>query len=223
MNIQLIIRGAMVLFVLGIILLLIAGRTSYWQAWVFCAICFLLVVGLSIVFGKDFDSIKERMKSGPGTKWWDKLFWAIYGPMNMAIVIVAALDAGRFLWSVTLPWFVYSTGYFIFVFSAILHLWAIYSNKFYAKTVRIQGEKEQVVIESGPYRYVRHPGYIGIMLMVTSMAVVLGSLRALIPALIVSVLLFIRTILEDYTLLQELAGYRDYSQKVRYRLIPGVW
>jgi protein-S-isoprenylcysteine O-methyltransferase Ste14 len=213
----------MVLLFLGIILLLIAGRTSYWQAWIFCVTCFLLVVGLSVVFGKDFNSIRDRMKSGPGTKWWDKLFWMIYGPMNMAIVIVAALDAGRFLWSATFPWYLYMAGYFVFIFSAILHLWAIYSNEFYARTVRIQGERDQTVVEKGPYRYVRHPGYTGIMLMVTSMALILGSLWALVPAIIVSLLLLIRTILEDRTLREELAGYRNYSMKVRFRLVPGLW
>jgi len=223
MNKKLILLGFIAVLVLGTTLLLLAGRLSYWQAWAFCLVCFLLIVSISVAFGKDFDTIKERMKTGPGTKWWDKIFWAIYGPMNLAVVVTAGLDAGRFIWSPPIPLYVYIVGYLFFIFSASVHLWAIWSNKFYASTVRIQKERKQNVVDSGPYRYVRHPGYIGIMLMVLSMGLVLGSLWALLPALIVSVLLLIRTGLEDHALKNELPGYSEYTDRVKFRIVPGLW
>jgi protein-S-isoprenylcysteine O-methyltransferase Ste14 len=89
--------------------------------------------------------------------------------------------------------------------------------------VRIQKERQQIVISDGPYGYIRHPGYVGIMFMVCSMALVLGSIWALLPAAVVTVLLIIRTTLEDRTLKKELKGYLEYSNKVRYRLLPGIW
>jgi len=223
MNKQLILRGFIAVLILGTTLLLLAGRLWYWQAWVFCLVCFLLILSISVAFGKDFDTIKQRMKTGPGTKWWDKIFWAIYGPMNMAILVIAGLDAGRFYWSPPIPAYMYIVGYLFFIISASVHLWAIWSNKFYASTVRIQKERKQSVIDSGPYRYVRHPGYIGIMLMVLSIGLVLGSLWALLPALTVSVLLLIRTGLEDRALKNELPGYSEYADRVKFRIVPGLW
>lgn len=223
MNFSLIIRGSAGILFLIALLLLLAGRLNYWQAWLFGLICSLVVIGISLFFGKNFKDIQERMKSGPGTKWWDILFWLIYGPMNIAIPVVAGLDAGRFHWSPAYSPYLYFVAYLIFIVSAFFHIWAIRTNKFYASTVRIQHDREQIVISNGPYRYIRHPGYLGIMLMVSSMALALGSVWALLPAALVSVLLFIRTALEDQTLQKELTGYTEYCQKVKFRLLPGIW
>ena len=96
-------------------------------------------------------------------------------------------------------------------------------NRFFSTTVRLQCDRGQYVIRSGPYRIVRHPGYVGGILLGISMALVLGSLWALIPAGGVLILLIIRTYLEDITLQKELQRYTDYAQKVRYRLVPGIW
>ena len=223
MNFQLIVRGLAGILFLITLLMILAGRITYWQGWLFGLICLLIVIAISIIFGKNFSEISERMKRGPGTKWWDILFWMIYGPMNMAIPVIAGLDAGRFGWSAPYSFSIYFIGYIIFTSSAFFHIWAIWSNKFYASTVRIQKERQQIVITDGPYSYIRHPGYVGIMLMVGSMALVLGSIWALLPAGVVAVLLVIRTALEDRTLKKELPGYLEYGNKVRYRLIPGIW
>ncbi len=223
MNFSLILRGSTGILFLIALLLIVAGRLDYWQAWLFGCICFLVVIGISFFFGKNFKEIQDRMKSGPGTKWWDILFWMIYGPMNLAIPIMAGLDAGRFHWSPGYSFYLYFIAYLFFISSALFHIWAIRSNRFYASTVRIQHDKEQTVITQGPYRYVRHPGYVGILFMVSSMALALGSLWALIPAAVVGGLLVIRTALEDRTLQKELTGYTEYCQKVKFRLLPGIW
>jgi protein-S-isoprenylcysteine O-methyltransferase Ste14 len=96
-------------------------------------------------------------------------------------------------------------------------------NNWFSSTVRIQMDRDQHVVQDGPYRYVRHPGYVGGILMAVSASLILGSLWALIPASIVVLLLVIRTYLEDTTLQKELPGYADYTKKVRYRLVPGLW
>lgn len=223
MNFSLILRGAVAILFLIILLIILAGRLNYWQAWLFGLICLLVVIGISFLFGKNFKEIQDRMKSGPDTKWWDILFWLIYGPMNLTILVIAGLDAGRFHWSPAYSSYLYFVAYLVFIVSALIHIWAIWSNKFYASTVRIQHDKEQTVISDGPYRYVRHPGYLGIILMVSSMALALGSLWALIPAVLVGVLLIIRTALEDRTLRKELIGYTEYCQKVKFRILPGIW
>ncbi len=114
-------------------------------------------------------------------------------------------------------------GYILYIIANITHLWAILANEFYTSTVRLQEERGQHVITSGSYRLVRHPGYLGISLMLFCIALVLGSFWALIPFCIVLILLIIRTQLEDNTLKKELAGYEEYAEMTRDRLFPKVW
>ena len=204
-------------------ILVLAGRINYWQGWAFGGITVILLLVKSIFFPSKGDLIKERIKPGPGTKWWDKIFYAFYIPAFFAIIIVGSLDGGRFRWTAPLPIFVYISGYIIYIFSISIFLWAQQINRFFSSVVRIQYDRGHEVIQTGPYQYVRHPGYIGGILMAISTALVLGSLYALIPAGIVTILLIIRTYLEDTSLQKELSGYAEYAKKVRYRLMPGIW
>jgi protein-S-isoprenylcysteine O-methyltransferase Ste14 len=111
----------------------------------------------------------------------------------------------------------------VYTASAYLHLWAIRANEFYTSTVSIKPDGSHAVIDTGPYGVVRHPGYTGIMLMEACIAVMLGSLWALVPAGAVALLLIVRTWLEDAALRRELSGYTEYANRVRYRLVPGIW
>ena len=217
------VKGVLALLVMLALIFLIAGRIDYWQGWIFGIVNFFIVLTLFLKFSDISELMKERAKPGAETKWWDRLFWAFFGPMNLAIIIIGSLDAGRFQWSRPLPLFIYPLGYALYLLSSSLHFWAIRVNRFYSSTVSIQNEKGQEVIQSGPYRFVRHPGYLGIGLMVVCIAVILGSLWAVIPALCVVVLLVLRTVLEDSALEQELSGYAAYVKKVRYRLLPKIW
>ncbi|MGB0068047.1 MAG: isoprenylcysteine carboxylmethyltransferase family protein, partial [Isosphaeraceae bacterium] len=101
--------------------------------------------------------------------------------------------------------------------------WAESVNKFFEQTVRIQTDRGHRVIDTGPYALVRHPGYVAACLLFMGMPLALGSLWALIPAVLSCLLLVLRTIWEDRTLRDELVGYEEYTQRVRYRLVPGVW
>lgn len=215
--------GSFTLLLMIAMILILAGRIDYWQGWAFGGVTALIILVKSIFFPSSTDLIEERIKPGPGTKWWDKVFYAFYIPAFFAIIIIGSLDGGRFGWTASLPVLVYISGYILYIFSISIFLWAQHINRFFSSVVRIQHERGHEVIQTGPYQYVRHPGYIGGILMAISTALVLGSLWALIPAGIVAILLIIRTYLEDKTLQRELPGYDEYAKNVRYRLLPLVW
>ncbi len=221
--IRLVIKGVFALLLMTGIMMVLAGRLDYWQGWVYGL--FSLVYGIikAFLFADKTDLVLERLRPGPGTKWWDKVFWAFFLPLNFGVVIVGSLDAGRFGWTGPLPATVYILGYILFFLTLYLFTWAMYINPFFSSTVRIQTDRGQEVVRDGPYRYVRHPGYIAGILMLMAMPPALGSLWALAPAAILIVLLVIRTWLEDTTLQRELEGYAEYAGKVKYRLAPGLW
>ena len=211
-------------FLLGMaVVFILAGRMNYWQGWVFGGI---FIIGFSIaavIYANEIDLAKERVKPGPGTKWWDKVFYAFYIPLHLTVIVVASLDAGRFLWTAQLPAPVYIVGYIAHIFSYFIALWAMGTNRFFSSVVRIQEDRGHEVIQEGPYRFIRHPGYVAGILAGVSTSLILGSLWALIPGGILIPLFIIRAYLEDNTLKKELSGYADYAKKVKYRLVPGVW
>jgi len=201
----------------------LAGRLSYWQAWGYGASGLLFGLVVAVMFVGKADVIEERVRPGPGTKWWDKVFFALYIPSFLAILAVASLDAGRHHWTADLPATAYVVAYSVLVAAYGLVTWAMWTNRFFSSVVRIQTDRGHHVIQDGPYRFVRHPGYVGAILLGLASAVVLGSLWSLIPAGLMAMLVTVRTALEDATLQRELPGYTEYASKVRYRLMPGVW
>jgi protein-S-isoprenylcysteine O-methyltransferase Ste14 len=220
---RIIIKGFFALILILVIIFALAGRINYWQGWVFSASMIMVFAVSAAVFKGKSDLAKERLHPGPGTKWWDKIFWALYLPLSIAIFIIAPLDAGRFRWSIPLPVFIYGISYLFFFLSILIGQWAKYVNRWFSSTVRIQKDRAQVVVKDGPYRYIRHPGYSAAIPMYLAMPLILGSLWALIPAFLTIILLIIRTYLEDNTLQKELPGYLQYTKKIKYRLIPGIW
>ena len=167
--------------------------------------------------------IAARINGHKGTKRWDLLLGAIFIlPTILAIPIVAALDDGRYHW-LPVSWWVCVPGYALWIMGMVGVTWAESVNKFFETTVRIQTDRGHHVIDSGPYAIVRHPGYVFISILLVSTPLALGSLWALIPAVLACLILVLRTILEDQTLREELAGYEEYALRVRYKLVPGVW
>ena len=141
------------------------------------------------------------------------------GPVLM--FISAGLD---FRWhGLRFPMWVTLAGLLVAMSGAAVTATAMYANRFFSSTVRIQTDRGHAVVSSGPYGLVRHPGYVGMFLAYLAMPVALGSLWALTPAVLTAILLVIRTALEDRTLRAELPGYAEYAATVRYRLLPGVW
>ena len=169
------------------------------------------------------DVIAARVNRHDGTKRWDLLLGLVLIlPTMLVMPIVAALDDGRYHWS-HLPWWGCMIGYVLLIIGMLGVTWAESVNKFFEPSVRIQTDRGHQVIDGGPYAVVRHPGYVSGFFVFLGMPLALGSLWALIPAVLLCMLLVVRTIWEDQTLRQELVGYEAYAQRVRYRLIPGVW
>jgi len=201
----------------------LAGRITYWQGWAFCGICLLFIIIVSIKLADRKDFLAERLKPGPGVKWWDKIFFRLYSFLCLCLFVISVLDGGRFNWSPQLPVITYATGYTVMLSSYLFILWAMWTNQFFSSRVRIQSDRGQYVIQEGPYRFVRHPGYLGAIFWLPSLPLLLGSLWGLVPAGLAVIAIIIRTYLEDDMLQKELAGYGDYAKKVRYRLIRGIW
>jgi protein-S-isoprenylcysteine O-methyltransferase Ste14 len=210
------------LSLLGLIFLP-AGSIGWRPGWVFLAVL-ILAFGISALVLARVNPIIYRARSRfqPGTKSWDKALLAVMLPTMAAILPVAALDAGRFHWS-AIPLWAVILGYAGMLFGIAVTGWAQAVNPYFEPGVRIQSERHQCVIDTGPYRFVRHPGYIAALFLFFGMAFALGSFWALVPAALASALLVLRTSWEDRLLRAELPGYADYSHRVRWRLVPGIW
>jgi len=210
-----------ILFVAAI-LFFSAGRLNWPIAWVFLGI-YILIILISLIF-VDPELIEERSHIGPGAKKWDIVLASlVVFFLFPATFLIAGLDAGRFHWSPPFPVWVHLLALVIYVMGSVITSWAMVANKFFSTVVRIQTERGHYVVTSGPYKYVRHPGYTGAIIVSISIPLILGSLWAFIPALIGDCILVIRTVLEDNTLKKELNGYDEYATRVRHRLLPGIW
>lgn len=210
------------ILIFAVLVFLPAGRLSWSFGWMYIAII-LINFGICwwCLLRWNPDLIERRMRFGKGTKTWDKIWAVLYTPVTVAVYVVAGLDARDGISS--LPGIAWLLGIAIFIPGAAMFTWAMVVNPFFEKTVRIQIEFDHRVIDTGPYAYVRHPGYLGFAGWIFSTPFLLASAWAIIPALLAVVGIAIRTELEDRTLYAELPGYPEYAARVRYRLFPGVW
>ena len=166
--------------------------------------------------------IVRRMRFGAGTKRWDIVWLIVFTPLFTAMYVIAGLDAVRYEWSFMPAW-LWILGLAVFLPGAWLLSWSMGVNPFFEKTVRIQTEHGHRVIDTGPYAWVRHPGYVGLFGWTLGTPFLLGSWCALGPAVLSALAMIVRTALEDRTLREELDGYEAYAQRVHYRLVPGIW
>ena len=202
------------------ILFIASGRLDWVWAWAYLGVGVgILAINASVL---PPELIAERGQIKEDTKGWDKVLGAFIGIPTLGTVIVAGLDK-RYGWSPQLALAIQVIALVFYALAQGLFTWAMASNKFFSGTVRIQKERGHAVASGGPYRYVRHPGYVGYITSWIATSFALGSLWALIPAGLVMCLMVVRTALEDRTLLEELDGYKEYTKRVRYRLLPGVW
>lgn len=208
---------------LAALLFVPAGRLDWMAGWLYLGI---VTANLAINYGhvrrRNPELIRHRMRLGKGTKTWDKLWAGLFTPVFLSAYVVAGLDAGRYGWS-DMPLWLWPVGLATFLPGTALFTWSMGVNPFFEKTVRIQKERGHRVIDTGPYRFVRHPGYVGFSGWILSAPLLLGSWWAFIPSVLSLAGLVVRTALEDRTLREELSGYADYARRVRFRLIPGVW
>ncbi len=200
-----------------------AGSFSWLEGWIYLAV--ILVGALcSRVFVRirNPEVLRYRTRIGAGTKSWDRIWLGVFRLMLLGILVVAGLDAVRYGWS-NLPWLLCPVGVALASLGYALSSVAMAENPHFEGTVRIQHDRDHKVIASGPYAVVRHPGYVGVALLVLGLPLILRSGWALAAAAVTVVWLGIRTWLEDRTLQAELAGYTEYAARVRARLLPGIW
>jgi protein-S-isoprenylcysteine O-methyltransferase Ste14 len=211
------------LLTLGLSLFLGAGRVDWDLGWIFLGVVITGQIAITLMLLTTNPTLLgERAWMKKGSKPWDTVIVSLADAGWMATAIVAGLDR-RLNWSPHLGVGLSVVGFVLIVVGFILFLWAMASNRYFSSFVRIQTDRGHTVETGGPYRFVRHPGYVGALLTYLASPLVLGSLWTFIPATLMLVLFVFRTALEDRTLQHELEGYVDYARRVRYRLLPGIW
>ena len=200
---------------------------AQWRKLVLLAYVGLHVVaagaGLLTAGRRHPDLLRERLRPGPGGKESPLEFIALFAAPWLGHYVLAALDRGRFHWSRPVPLPLQFAGLVGYGAGQALLVWATAVNPFFSSVIRIQRDRVHRVITTGPYAYVCHPAHAAAMVMVPCSALALGSWWSLLPALLSSLTFIRRTLVEDRVLREELEGYAGYAERVRYRLVPGLW
>jgi protein-S-isoprenylcysteine O-methyltransferase Ste14 len=205
--------------------LLISGHWDWWEAWVYAIVSILGFAISRMLAGRRNPGLlaeRARLLQHADAEAWDKVLAPLVGLGGALIPLVAGLEA-RLAWSPanSLPLEILALAAILAGYA--LGSYALIANPFFSGMVRIQSERGHQIVTSGPYRWVRHPGYAGALLTYFATPIFLDTPWAFLPAAFLTVVLVIRTNLEDRTLQQRLAGYQDYARRVRFRLLPGVW
>jgi len=221
--VRFVVREVMGAVLLGVALFWAAGRLDWWAAWALIGLTLAWSAATAIVILRvSPDLLAERLGRAKGGKKWDRAIMGVVGLLILARPVVAGLDQ-RYGWTsgISLP--AQIAALVVCVLGYALVVWATGSNAYFSQIVRIQGERRHAVAMGGPYRWVRHPAYVGTILTELAAPILLASWWALIPSAVSIILFVVRTALEDKTLREELPGYAEYAGKVRWRLLPGLW
>ncbi len=210
-------------FAAWVVVPFVLARSATWPAgWLHLAV---VVAGSAaegrFVARRNPELKARRKKIGAGTKTWDLAWNVAWWPLMASIATVGGLQQGRS--GANLPAWAWPAGVAVVASGFVLSAWAMGTNPHYEGTVRIQAEVGHRVFEGGPYRRVRHPGYLGLVLWALGTPLLLRSAWSFGPALAAAAWVVLRTALEDSTLRRELPGYADYTRRTRFRLVPGLW
>jgi len=220
------IRLVVFYLLIPLVLFLCAGDFGWWQAWLYSMLILAAGIGGRIWAEQRHPGLtaeRQNIATLQNAKAWDKVLAPLMAvSVGLPMVTVAGLDH-RFNWSSRFPLWLSAIGFILIAFGYAFASSAVAENRFFSGVVRIQTDRGHVLCDTGPYRFVRHPGYAGNLLPLFGIVLALGSLWTLIPAAVATIITVIRTVLEDHTLQEELPGYREYAQRVRYRLIPGIY
>jgi protein-S-isoprenylcysteine O-methyltransferase Ste14 len=219
-------RLVLVYLLVPLILLICAWDLGWWQAWIYSLLILVAGIGGRIWAEQRHPGLtakRQSLENLQKTKTWDKVLAPMMAvSIGYPMMIVAGLDH-RYNWSPGFPLWSSVIGFIMIAFGYAFASWAVAENRFFFAVLRIQTDRGHVVCDTGPYRFVRHPGYAGNILPLFGIVLALGSVWTLIPATVATIITVIRTALEDQTLQDELPGYRDYAKRVRYQLIPGIY
>ena len=220
------IRLVVVYLLIPLTLLICGGDLGWWQAWLYSLLIVAAGIGGRMWAEQRHPGLmaeRQNIENIQNAKAWDKVLAPLMAvSVGFPMVIVAGLDH-RYNWSSEFPLWLIVIGFILISLGYAFAAWALAENRFFSSVVRIQTDRGHVVCDSGPYRFVRHPGYAGNILALFGIVLALGSVWTLIPAAVASIIAVIRTVLEDQTLQEELPGYRDYARRVGYRLIPWIY
>ena len=219
------VRLAIVLLVVPLAPMIISGAWDWWEAWAYAVLNILgFIISRVLAARRNPDILAERARSMElqDAKPWDKILSPALAFGGLLILIVAGADKG-FGWSTPFSLNLKITALVVIFLSYVFASWALVENKFFSGVVRIQTDRGHHVVTTGPYRIVRHPGYAGALWTYLAMPILFDSLWAFIPSLLLAGVLVLRTSLEDSTLQAELPGYKEFTQKTRHRLFPGIW
>jgi protein-S-isoprenylcysteine O-methyltransferase Ste14 len=223
-NLKALLLTVIMLAITAVFFFAAAGRFDLPRAWVYFIALFICFVTTTILLARfNPELLIHRMKRHSGAKTWDQVLMRLTNLFGLYIpIIIAGLDTGRFQWSYIDPAFMILGSVLLFAGNS-LTAWAMVKNTHFEPVVRIQGDRSHQVVSDGPYRFVRHPGYLGGLLFYFSTPLILGSAYAFIPAGVGAALITLRTALEDRTLRKELSGYHQFAEHTRYRLLPLIW
>lgn len=222
-------RGGLIkIFVFGVLMVVVLGLTggtwSWWRAWLYAGLTLTGQLAATVwIHRKNPGLLEERSRMREGTKPWDKplvLLLAVVGPLTMWMVAGINIRTNG---AEVLPLGWTGLGFALCAAGYAITLAAMLVNPFFATTVRLQQDRGQRAVDTGPYSVVRHPGYSGVLLFTIGTPLALGAWWAFAPAAFTIAVLVIRTALEDRTLKAELSGYLEYASRVRSRLVPGLW
>ena len=224
-TLKVVIQMLLVVFVAPCIPLIISDQWNWWQAWAYAVVSILAFIISRILVNRhhpDLIAERARFMEAKDTKPWDKVLAPLLGVGSILVVVVAGLDK-YYGWTHASSLTVNLIALFGILFGYAFSSWALIENRFFSGTVRIQTERGHDVVSTGPYRIVRHPGYAGGLFGYFFIPLLLDSYWAWIPTILLCIVMIIRTALEDKTLQAELPGYKEFSQKTKYRLFPGIW
>jgi protein-S-isoprenylcysteine O-methyltransferase Ste14 len=209
--------------IIGAVLFVSAGDLAWWPAWAYMIILVLgTILTLAGPFRLDEGLVEERLSRKPGVKPWDRYFVALVGVFTAAELIVPGLDH-RWSWTALQPVWKQLLGLALVILGTLGLIWAMKTNRFFSAFVRIQQDRGHQVVDVGPYRIVRHPGYAFWSLRTLGVPFLFGSNWAFIVVGLFVAMFVIRTMLEDRVLQKELPGYQEYAKRVKSKLVRGVW
>ena len=201
----------------------VAGRVTWWQGWAFL-LTFIIYVSILVwrLSKVNPELVRERNLPADKAEAWDRVVMGIYTVILVVLLIVSALDGGRYAWS-AIPLGIQMIGWILLIAAGVIVWHVMMTNAYLSSWARIQDDRGQVVIQEGMYCHIRHPMYLGIMVSFLGIPLMLNSWWAMIPSVVIVGLFVFRTYREDQMLIDNLAGYAEYTKKVRYRLLPGIW
>jgi len=209
-------------FIMAFILVLTSGTWTWINIWVYAALASLTSVLVYIFVVRVNPSLyNERGNPNENTKKWDLILMRVISLISLSSIIIAGLDKKNGWSSLGDGWII--PGGILIILSSVLATWAMAENSYFSRIVRIQDNRGQMVVASGPYQYIRHPGYLSGIMFFLGTPMVLDSVYGFISFVCITISFGIRIIFEEKMLTAELDGYREFTKKVKYRLIPRIW